>query len=220
MCACALGGDRATIPDVIPLSPILFPFKALILLFSLMYLCEQILCVLCVLWVAWEARIGAGPLELEFQAAVSHSTRVLGSQVRSSEGIVYLLQLLTLLFEAKTLTAWSSPRRKGWPASDPQGSLCLLASSKIRKHHRTCCCYGCQFFPLFQTLFNRIHCAHPIFETLKLTRIALAPYTQTPGASLCVWCLWEILRLRQSFWSGDIALSVPSCLCWERIPLE
>lgn len=209
MCACALAGNSTSIPGVIPLLPILFPFKALILLFSLMYLCEQILSVLCVLRVAREARIGAGPLELEFQAAVSHSTWVLGSQVRSSEGIVYLLQLL--LFEAKSLIAWSSPRRIGWPASDPQGSLCLLASSKIRTSHHTCCCYGCQFFPLFQTLFNRIHCTHLISETLELTGIALAPYTQMPGASVCIWCLWEILRLRQSFWSGDRALSVPSC---------
>lgn len=85
----------------------------------------------------------------------------------------------TLLFEAKSLTAWSSPRRIVWPASDPQGFLCLLASSKIRKHHHTCCCYGCQFFPLFQTLFNQIHCTHLISETLELTGIALAPYTQT-----------------------------------------
>lgn len=40
MCACALGGDSTTIPGVIAPSPILFPFKALIFLFSLTYLCE------------------------------------------------------------------------------------------------------------------------------------------------------------------------------------
>lgn len=42
------------------------------------------------------------------------------------------------------------------------------------------------FSPLFQTLFNRIHHTHLISETLKLTGIALTPYTQARGTSVCI----------------------------------
>lgn len=152
MCACALRGDRATIPGVIPQSLILFPFKALILLLLLMYLCVQILCVLCALQVAWEARIRGWSLGVGVTGSCKSFSMGTGNPSKVFWRHSIPSSAPTLLFETKSLPAWSSPRRIGWLASDPQGSLCLLSSSKIRKHHRTWCCYGCHFFPSFPDL--------------------------------------------------------------------
>lgn len=137
------GGYTSTISGIIPQSSILFLFRALILLIFT-YVSVWVNAAW-VLQVAQKARIGGGSLGIGVRGNCKASSMGAWNPRKVLWKSITLSPPPTVFFETRSLTAWSSPSRTGWLASEPQGYLCLLASTKIRKHHYTSLCYGCCF---------------------------------------------------------------------------
>lgn len=131
----ALRGYTSTISGIIPQSSILFLFRALILLIFT-YVSVWVNAAW-VLQVAQKARIGGGSLGIGVRGNCKASSMGAGSPRKVLCKSTTLSPPPTVFFETRSLTAWSSPSRPGWLASEPQGYLCLLARTKIRKHHHT-----------------------------------------------------------------------------------